>query len=126
MNLSQIVFRLMVVSFATLVSVIAASAFTNEAVKDAEALVANLKQRNVLGTASQIDVFLAKAYLVEMKFRAKQITRKTYCREASLNQKDLTEIMLSRMRDGTLDLTTRELISAKRQFYELTAFCGNG
>jgi hypothetical protein len=126
MNLSQIVLRLMVVAFATLVSVIAASAFTNEAVKDAEALVANLEQRNVLGTASQIEVFLAKAYLVEMKFRAKQITRKTYCREALLNQKDLAKIMLSRMRDGTLELTTRELISAKRQFYELTAFCGNG
>ena len=50
--------------------------------KDAQALLDQARNAVALGQASKLDVLMANAFLLEMKFRSKQISRKAYCKEA--------------------------------------------
>jgi hypothetical protein len=85
MNISRCSCRLVAVIFVTLTLCVNAQAYSDEAVKNAEALVARTAKRFDAGNATRKEVALAQYNLLEMRYLAKAITHPTLCRLAKPN-----------------------------------------
>lgn len=105
-----------VIAFAT-----AAYAYSDEAVKDAEALVQLTKDRYAAGEVTAADVARARIFLMHMKFEAGQIQRAAYCQAAMPDWQSVVREYESEMRVG--QRTLEEVIDVKSKLYELKAFC---
>ena len=104
---------------AAFIGAVPAKALTEEAVKDAQALLDQARNAVALGQASKLDVLMANAFLLEMKFRSKQISRKAYCKEALPKLREIATMSGNPLRRESI----KDLISFERQLYELTVLC---
>jgi hypothetical protein len=82
MNRPRLTWRLAAVAVTTMLSATAAYAYSQEAVTDAQALLQKTTARSSYGEASAADVAVARYYLLEMEFQARQISRPDYCQSA--------------------------------------------
>jgi hypothetical protein len=124
MNMLRIMSRPAFAIIGSLLLGTAAHAFTDEAVKDAEALLGQINDRFKAGEVERIDLEEAKYHLVEMKFRAGQIQRPAFCQEAVPNLQAIVSGVLGESRVG--QATTEDLIRAKRRLYKITGLCRQG
>jgi hypothetical protein len=98
-----------------------AGAYSEEAVKDAEDLVKRIHDRFVAAEVTRTDVAQAEYHLLEMKYRAGLISKRTYCREALPILENRGKGIEDEARVG--QKTTRDLTDHKREFYKLKQFC---
>lgn len=101
------------------IGAVPAAAFTNDAVKDAQAVLDRARRAFDLGQAGQEEVLMATAFLLDMKFRAKELSRKSYCEEALPNLRQLGKILEDPIRRSSIS----DLIASKRHYYELSVLC---
>ncbi len=114
------VFRLCLAA-AAVVFVTAAYGYSDEAVKDGEALVQLTQDRYAAGEVTAADVARARIFLMYMKFEAGQIQRAAYCQSAMPDWQSVVREYESEMRVG--QRTLEEVIDVKSKLYEFKAFC---
>jgi hypothetical protein len=121
MNVSRLIFRLAPATLAACLFAATAHAYSDEAVKDAEALVKHITQRNEAGEVTRTDVAQAQYHLLEMKYRARVISRRTYCRSGL----PVLETIQKRLEDeaNVGQRTTQNRIDGKRELYKFKALC---
>ena len=93
----------------------AALAFTVEAVKAAEELLALARDRFMDGSATRAEVAEAEHHLLEMKFKAGLIPRPAYCQAAI----PALQVMVSNPSSGNIGAQ----MVAQRRLYRVTALC---
>jgi hypothetical protein len=93
----------------------AALAFTVEAVKEAEALLAMARDRFSDASATRAELEEAEHHLLEMKFKAGLIPRPAYCQAAI----PALQVIASNLRSGDIGAQ----IVAQRRLYKVTALC---
>jgi hypothetical protein len=118
---SQFVCWLAVAVFTVLISGPMAYGYSDEAVKDAQAVLDNTKQRLATGEVTPTDVALAQFYLYDMQFNARQISRLAYCKSAMPTLQTIAAGFEEEMRVGQRSL--QELIDVKSRLYKFKAFC---
>ncbi len=69
-------------TFLTILLGVSAGAYSDEAVGDAEDLLKQVKDRFARGEITRTDVAQAEYHVLEMKYRAGLISKRTYCRQA--------------------------------------------
>jgi hypothetical protein len=99
-----------------------ARAADDDAVKDAQNLVDIVKHQFESGLVFRTDLALAEGFLLEMKFRAKQLTRKAYCNDALANLRLMAELQTNATFSGQ-QRSIKDTIDAKREYYKLADFC---
>jgi outer membrane protein TolC len=114
--------RLAIIAAASCMLVVAAHAFSNEAVADAQALLETMQQRVQAGNATPAEVAEVERYLLEMKYKAGQIRLADYCRRARPSIEAVFEQADKTFRTGRG--TTREAIDARRDWFQFKAMCG--
>jgi len=93
----------------------------DDAVKDAQNLVDLVRRQLQTGYSSRMDLALAEGFLLEMKFRAKQLTRKAYCKDALANLHLMTDLQKNNALSG--QMSVKDTIDAEREYYKLADFC---
>jgi hypothetical protein len=83
MNIRRTVSRVLLVPVAVVLSATAAAAFSAAAVKSAQELVKQTTERFAVGEVLRADVELAQYYLLDMKYRAGQISARPFARTSS-------------------------------------------
>jgi outer membrane protein TolC len=114
--------RLAVIVAATCMFAVAAHAFSNEAVADAQALLKTMQQRVQTGSATPAEIAQVERYLLDMKYKAGQIRLAEYCRKARPSIEAVFDGADKEFRTGRG--TTRELIDARRDWFQFKAMCG--
>jgi outer membrane protein TolC len=112
--------RLTIAFIASLLLGGAALAFTAEAVKEAEELLALAKDRFNDASATKAEVAEAEYYLLEMKFKAGLIPRSAYCQAAI----PALQVMVSNPVSTPSSTNIGAQIVAQRRLYRVTALCG--
>jgi hypothetical protein len=122
MNISQFAYRLMTAAFVVLICAATARAYSDEAVKNAEELVGLVTSRFQSGVdANQADVLKAQHYLLEMKYRAGQISRATYCESGIPMLEKVKDLVRERYERGVADFEA--MLDSGRELYKLKASC---
>jgi hypothetical protein len=85
MQSARFLCRLAILFVATLVFDDAANAYSDDAVKDANDLLKMTLDRYHVGEVTSADVALARYYVIEMQYKAGQISRGAFCSSAKLN-----------------------------------------
>jgi outer membrane protein TolC len=122
MNRPKLALPLAVFILATFMYGAPVRAADDDAVKDAQNLVDSVRRRFESGYGSRTDVVLAEGFLLEVKFRAKQVTRKAYCNDALANLRLLAELQTNDTLSGQ-QRSVKDTIDAKREYYKLEDFC---
>jgi len=117
-------FRLSLAAAAALLFATAAHAYSDEAVKDGEALVQLAKDRYAAGEGTAAEIARAQVFLLHMKFEAGQIQRAAYCQSVMPDLQSVVREYESEMRVG--QRTLEEVIDVKSKLYEFKAFCQKG
>ena len=113
-----------IVAAATCMFVAAAHAFSKEAVADAQALLKTMQQRVQTGSATPAEVAQVEHYLLDMKYKSGQIRLAEYCRRVRPSVEAVFEGADKEFRTGRG--TTREVIEARRDWFQFKALCGRG
>ena len=113
--------RLAVIAAATGMLVVAAHAFSKEAVADAQALLETMQRRVQTGSATPAEVTEVENYLLDMKYKAGQIRLAEYCRRARPGMEALFGEAEKELHTGRG--TTREAIEARRDWFQFKAMC---
>lgn len=99
----------------------AATAYSDEAVKDAEEFYQLIQDRFKVGEVSTTEVLSAQRYLLDMKYHAGILSRRDYCRDAVDAQQKFVQAVMEEARVG--QRSTEEVAAAKRTFFKLKAKC---
>jgi hypothetical protein len=91
MPFQQLIVRVLSAGFALVITVTMASAYSDEAIKDAQLQLDWMTQRFAAGTASHADVARARYQLFDMRRRAGKMTHAAFCKAA---QPELSEVAM--------------------------------
>ena len=121
MHLARPIFAFASTAIAAIVLAGVAAAFSDEAVKDAEDFLTATKGRWQVGEVTRTDVMQAEYHLLEMKYEAGSLLKKTYCQEAL----PILEIQGSGLAEEAKvgQRTTQDLINFKRTFQKFKVLC---
>jgi hypothetical protein len=106
---------------ATFMFAATAYGYSDAAAKDAEQLLERARAARNNGTGSSSDVALAEYNLVEMQYKAHQITCSQYCQSAMQILHVLVSLAQNQVIQGASSV--EQEIETKRRFYETEAFC---
>src|ERR1700690_2992116 len=121
MDFVRPIFRFAYAMLGAVIVAASAGAYSDEAVKDAEDLAKRIHDRFVAGEVTRTDVAQAEYHLLEMKYRAGLISKRTYCREALPVLENRGKGIEDEARVG--QRTTRDVTDHKHEFYKLRQFC---
>jgi hypothetical protein len=121
MELVRPIFRFAYALLAVVIFAAAAAAYSDEAVKDAEDFVKRIHDRFTAGEVTRTDMAQAEHHLLEMKYRAGLISKRTYCRQALPILETRGKGIEEEARVG--QRTTQDLVDHKREFYKFKLFC---
>ena len=109
---------------ATLLTILlgaSAGAYSDEAVSDAEELLKQVKDRFERGEITRTDVAQAEYHVLEMKYRAGLIAKRTYCRQAPPFLEARGSGTLEESRFG--QRSTQDVIEFKREYFKVKQLC---
>jgi hypothetical protein len=121
MDFMRLIFRLASATLAVVMFAALASAYSDEAVSDAEDFVKQVTDRFQRGELTRTDVAQAQHHLLEMKYRAGLISKRSYCRQAMPILETRGKGIEDEARVG--QRTTRDLTDHKREFYKFKLLC---
>jgi hypothetical protein len=121
MDVMRLIFRLASATLAVVMFAAMASAYSDEAVGDAEDFVKQVTDRFQRGELTRTDVAQAQHHLLEMKYRAGLISKRSYCRQAMPILETRGKGIEDEARVG--QRTTRDLTDHKREFYKFKLLC---
>jgi hypothetical protein len=121
MDVMRLTFRLASATLAVVMFAAMASAYSDEAVGDAEDFVKQVTDRFQRGELTRTDVAQAQHHLLEMKYRAGLISKRSYCRQAMPILETRGKGIEDEARVG--QRTTRDLTDHKREFYKFKLLC---
>jgi histidine ammonia-lyase len=119
---SRLMYWIAAGGLAIIVGAASANAFSDAAVKDAEDLLDRTKRALEMGMGNQSDVALAEYNVIDMQYKAGQITHAKYCQSALPVLRIIADLAQNQARNGQAR-SVREEIDAKRQWYGTMADC---